>query len=122
MGIIAPYKEQKHRLTEELEGLEFVNLSIEINTVDAFQGREKNYIIMNIVRNNENRSIGHTANYARINVALSRAQELMFLVGNESFISTNKDKAFKLNQVLQHIKTKDRLLNEQFFYPEVSKS
>lgn len=122
VGIIAPYKEQKHRLAEELEGLAFVNLSIEVNTVDAFQGREKNYIIMNVVRNNKNRSIGHTANYARINVALSRAQELMFIVGNDSFISANKDRAFKLNQVLQHIRNKDRLLNEQFFYPEVSKS
>ncbi|WP_366161243.1 AAA domain-containing protein [Bacillus infantis] len=115
VGIIAPYSEQKRRLLEETSGLHFQNLDIEINTVDAFQGREKNIIIMNIVRNNGNHSVGHTANYARINVALSRAQELMFLVGNEDFIVSNQSKAAKLYQVLQHLKRKNSLLDDMFF-------
>ncbi|OLO26331.1 hypothetical protein BTR23_23495 [Alkalihalophilus pseudofirmus] len=121
VGVIAPYREQKQRLLDEVGDIHFENIELEINTVDAFQGREKNIIIMNLVRNNDVHSVGHTANYARINVALSRAQELMFLVGNQSFITNNKSKAGKLHQVLQHLKRRNNLLDEPFFSAEVSK-
>lgn len=119
VGVIAPYKEQKQRLIEQIGEMKFENLELEINTVDAFQGREKNVIIMNLVRNNDFHSVGHTANYARINVALSRAQELMFLVGNQTFITNNKSKAAKLHQVLQHLKRRNNVLDEQFFSAEI---
>lgn len=47
---------------------------IEINTVDAYQGREKDIIIFSCVRASKERSIGFLADYRRMNVAITRAK------------------------------------------------
>ncbi len=52
---------------------------IEINTVDAYQGREKDIIIVSTVRTD---GIGFLSDYRRMNVAITRAKNYMWIVGN----------------------------------------
>jgi superfamily I DNA and/or RNA helicase len=52
---------------------------IEVNTVDSYQGREKDVIIMSTVRSS---GMGFVANQRRLNVALTRAKHFVFIVGN----------------------------------------
>ena len=57
---------------------------LEIDTVDAFEGREKDVIIVSLVRSNRRRDIGFLRLMQRINVALSRARRLLVIVGDAS--------------------------------------
>jgi hypothetical protein len=57
---------------------------LEIDTVDAFEGREKDVIIVSLVRSNRRRDIGFLRLVQRINVALSRARRLLVIVGDAS--------------------------------------
>lgn len=115
VGIISPYKAQKDYLLEQILGLDFENIEIEINTIDAFQGREKQIVIMNCVRNNENGEFGHVSGDARVNVAVSRAQELLIVIGNESFIKTNRSRARSLYNLLKYAEENRCKLNREFF-------
>jgi len=78
MGIITPYAGQlrliKHLLLKR-------ELKVEANTVDGFQGREKEVIILSFVRANPKGEIGFLKDYRRLNVALTRAKRKLILIG-----------------------------------------
>src|SRR6185369_14204159 len=57
---------------------------LEIDTVDAFEGREKDIILVSLVRSNRRRDIGFLRLMQRINVALSRARTMLIIVGDTS--------------------------------------
>src|SRR4030095_10103306 len=57
---------------------------LEIDTVDAFEGREKDIILVSLVRSNRRRDIGFLRLMQRINVALSRARTMLIVVGDTS--------------------------------------
>ncbi|NQZ29206.1 MAG: AAA family ATPase [Mycoplasmatales bacterium] len=59
---------------------------IKINTVDAFQGDQADIVILSTVRADKSMSTGFGSNYKRINVALSRAKDLVVVLGNESIL------------------------------------
>jgi senataxin len=59
---------------------------IEINTVDAYQGREKDIIIVSTVRTD---GIGFLQDYRRMNVAITRAKNFMWIVGNQKNLQRN---------------------------------
>ena len=61
-----------------------------INTVDSFQGQEKDIIIISCVRSNEQANIGFLLDERRINVALTRAKHLMLVVGNGYTLGSNE--------------------------------
>lgn len=62
---------------------------IEINTVDGFQGREKEAIIISMVRSNETGEIGFLADERRMNVAITRARRHVTIVCNSETVSRN---------------------------------
>ena len=86
IGIITPYSEQQQQLRSDLRrGQDYFSdaaLDIEVNTVDGFQGKEKDIIIISTVRGNDFGSIGFLSDPRRMNVALTRAKVGLFVVGH----------------------------------------
>ncbi len=82
LAIIAAYSAQARRLRELLKAERAAG--VEIGTVDGFQGREKEAVIVDLVRSNERGEIGFLANTRRMNVALSRAKRFLLVVADSS--------------------------------------
>jgi superfamily I DNA and/or RNA helicase len=82
IGIIAMYRQQALALESAILREQFAKdrLAIEVGTVDAFQGREKDAIIVSFVETNPNK-LRFFYDRKRLNVALSRARELLVIVG-----------------------------------------
>lgn len=85
IGVITFYGAQTQRLQQALLAKDgksrFDALKIRIGTVDSFQGMEREIIIVSMVRNNAQGDIGFAKRDERINVAFSRAQQLLIIVG-----------------------------------------
>lgn len=64
---------------------------VEINTVDAFQGREKDIIIFSCVRSSKERTLGFVSDYRRMNVAITRARHCLYVVGNSNTLEKDKN-------------------------------
>ncbi|MFT7520465.1 MAG: ATP-dependent RNA/DNA helicase IGHMBP2 [Kiritimatiellia bacterium] len=82
IGIIAPYSAQVRELRTQPDLLQ-----IEIASVNAFQGREKEVIICTWVRSNSDGSLGFVADGRRLTVALTRARRLLVAIGDSSTLS-----------------------------------
>ena len=87
IGIIAAYRGQVELAQSLINKKEYNKLFIDINTVDQFQGMEKDIIIYDVVRSSKSKSnIGFLDDYRRINVAFSRAKKLLLVVGDSDFV------------------------------------
>ena len=82
VAIIAAYSAQARRLRELLKTERAAGL--EIGTVDGFQGREKEAVIVDLVRSNARGEIGFLSNTRRMNVALTRAKRFLLVVADSS--------------------------------------
>ncbi|NXA34857.1 SETX helicase, partial [Eudromia elegans] len=92
IGIITPYSAQKKKIQEELERVFQNNSSGEVDTVDAFQGREKDCVIVTCVRANSSKgSIGFLASLQRLNVTITRARFSLFILGRLETLMENED-------------------------------
>uniref|UniRef100_A0A8C3PPI7 Senataxin n=1 Tax=Calidris pygmaea TaxID=425635 RepID=A0A8C3PPI7_9CHAR len=92
IGIITPYSAQKRKIQEQLDRVFRNNSPGEVDTVDAFQGREKDCIIVTCVRaNNTKGSIGFLASLQRLNVIITRARFSLFILGRLKTLMENKD-------------------------------
>lgn len=85
IGVISPYDDQVGKLNQvlDIEGLE-------VKTVDGFQGREKDVIIISFVRSNDNNEIGFLADLRRLNVSLTRARKKIISVGDSETLTVNE--------------------------------
>ncbi|CAH0479727.1 unnamed protein product [Peronospora belbahrii] len=83
VGFVSPYKEQVRVLRQEItrSGIP-TNVSIEVNTVDGFQGREKDVIVFSCVRSSVHGGIGFLRDIRRLNVAITRARFCLYVIGN----------------------------------------
>jgi superfamily I DNA and/or RNA helicase len=93
VGIIAAYRSQISILESSVapnDKQRWKNLHIVIHTVDAFQGGECEVIIYDLVRSNKHKKLGFTSDDRRLNVALSRAKELLIIVGNDNMAYQGK--------------------------------
>lgn len=61
-----------------------------VNTVDSFQGQEKDIIIVSTVRANDRKDIGFMKDERRVNVALTRSRHLMIVVGHGDTLGSNE--------------------------------
>jgi superfamily I DNA and/or RNA helicase len=77
IGVISPYDQQVNRIRGLLDGT-----GIEVKTVDGFQGREKEVIIVSLVRANPTGNLGFLSDYRRLNVAVTRARRKLVIIGN----------------------------------------
>lgn len=89
IGIISPYADQVKIIQDRTP--------VEVKTVDGFQGREKEIIIISTVRSNENGNIGFLKDLRRLNVAITRAKRKLIIIGNK--------------KTLKHDPTYARLIN-----------
>lgn len=91
IGVITPYEGQRAYLAQymQYQGSLHTKLyqEIEVASVDAFQGREKDIIIMSCVRSNEHQGIGFLNDPRRLNVALTRSKYGIIIVGNPKVLS-----------------------------------
>jgi len=83
--ILVPYKEQAKEIVRRFQQKNKTGLiqDIQIRTIDSYQGNDNDVIILSLVRSNPKEEIGFLDNPERINVALTRAKFLYFIVGNE---------------------------------------
>ncbi len=96
VGVITFYGAQVRQLKSRLveRSGQFRNLRLRVGTVDRFQGMERAIIICSLVRNNPNGTVGFARKPERVNVAFSRAQELLVIVGSrELFTAQARDSA-----------------------------
>ncbi|CAI5459961.1 unnamed protein product [Closterium sp. Yama58-4] len=82
VGLISPYARQVELLQRAVEAKPWPSLTVEVNTVDGFQGRECDVIVVSTVRSNSSRSIGFVADPRRLNVAITRARHALWVVGD----------------------------------------
>ncbi|MDF2067729.1 AAA domain-containing protein [Bacillus sp. Cr_A10] len=115
IGVISFYGEQVKRIDRLIQQeTNFKNLTFRTGTVDKFQGMEMDVIILSMVRNNKdnNADIGFANDYRRLNVALSRARELLVLVGSTEMFTQRakrKDAREMYSGLLEVVKNKDGL-------------
>jgi ATP-dependent RNA/DNA helicase IGHMBP2 len=82
-AFISPYAGQVAAAKELLPN------QLRISTVDSFQGQEKENIIISLVRSNDDGDIGFLKDYRRMNVAITRAKEQLFVIGDSATIGTD---------------------------------
>ena len=93
IGVLTPYSSQLRELRRQYQRslTKEQQLWVESNTVDAFQGREKEIVIFTCVRAGAQRGIGFVADTRRMNVALTRAKQAIWVVGNAEALGRNRD-------------------------------
>eukprot|EP00161_Ancyromonas_sigmoides_P005655 TRINITY_DN1627_c0_g1_i11.p1 TRINITY_DN1627_c0_g1~~TRINITY_DN1627_c0_g1_i11.p1 ORF type:complete len:739 (+),score=126.76 TRINITY_DN1627_c0_g1_i11:80-2296(+) len=98
IGVITPYEAQRAHVVGLLARGDLAGKSagIEIASVDAFQGREKDYIILSCVRSNQSMGIGFLNDPRRLNVSLTRAKFGFLAIGNAENLSKNSNLWHKL--------------------------
>ena len=87
VGIISPYKVQTQNLRQQIrKRAEFrpFRQVISVNTVDGFQGQERDIIMISLVRSNDNGQIGFLSDLRRMNVAMTRARMKLIIFGDKS--------------------------------------
>ena len=105
MGIITPYRAQVdclQKLADASTVLHPLHKLISINSVDAFQGQERDVIIISFVRSNENSEVGFLSDIRRTNVAMTRARKKLIMIGDSATLGSHPFYLELLNYVQQH--------------------
>ncbi|HEX4355269.1 MAG TPA: C-terminal helicase domain-containing protein, partial [Polyangiales bacterium] len=85
LGVIAPYDAQVRLLRASLRAA--IDRGLEVSTVDAFQGREKEAIVLDLVRSNDDGELGFLRDVRRMNVALTRAKRFLIVIGDSATLA-----------------------------------
>lgn len=94
IGVITPYEGQRSYIVSTMQHTgTFKKESykeVEVASVDAFQGREKDFIVLSCVRSNDNQGIGFMSDPRRLNVALTRAKYGLVIIGNPKVLAKHE--------------------------------
>ena len=104
LAVLAGYGAQRELLEQRLEAdfTAWPHLTIECQTVDSYQGRQADVVLYSMTRSNPHGDIGFLRERPRLNVALSRAQDVLVIVGDHAF-AREADRAQAIRRVLDHI-------------------
>ena len=103
VAIISPYREQVVRAEDMIDTEEGLRqMDVTVNTVDGFQGRERDVVYLSLVRSNERQEIGFLADYRRMNVAITRARKYLIVIGDSATVGSDAFFAGFLNYVEQN--------------------
>jgi superfamily I DNA and/or RNA helicase len=83
VAVISPYDAQVQKIRQLLADVP----EVEIDTVDGFQGREKEAVIVSLVRSNEQGELGFLADIRRVNVAITRARKKLIVIGDSATVA-----------------------------------
>lgn len=103
LAVISNYSSQIFNLKSEIRKSKFSRKFkefLEVDTVDAFQGREKDFVIISTVRANKHGNVGFLKDSRRMNVAVTRAKHGVVIVGNKDTLM-NEDKWGELIEILE---------------------
>lgn len=84
IAVIAPYSAQVRWLRQQIQ-----RDGLEVDTVDGFQGREKEVVLISLVRSNDRSEIGFLADTRRMNVAMTRSRRKLVIVGDSATLGTH---------------------------------
>lgn len=104
-GIISPYRAQVRLIRKLLKWQKFfrsLRHQISVNSVDGFQGQERDVIIISMVRDNENGTIGFLRDLRRMNVAITRARMKLIILGNAETLSKHRFYEQLIEYVKEH--------------------
>lgn len=94
IAIISPYNDQVDLIDQKMDVED-----LEIKSVDGFQGREKEVVIISLTRSNTNNAIGFLEDVRRLNVSLTRARRKLIVIGDSSTITDHETYEHFLNYV-----------------------
>lgn len=93
IGVISPYRAQVQylrKIIRQCSALKPLRRQITVNTVDAFQGQERDIIVVSLVRANEQGDIGFLRDLRRMNVAMTRARMKLIILGNSETLCRHR--------------------------------
>jgi len=108
-GIISPYKSQVQllrKLIRQSNYLKPILKQISVNTVDGFQGQERDVILISMVRGNDDGRIGFLNDLRRMNVAITRARMKLIVLGDTSTLAHHPF----YHRLIEHVTTHGRLI------------
>lgn len=111
-GIISPYKSQVQLLRKLIKQSKFLKPilpSITVNTVDGFQGQERDVILISMVRGNDEGRIGFLNDLRRMNVAITRSRMKLIILGDTATLC--KTKFYR--QLINHITERGLMIVEE---------
>jgi ATP-dependent RNA/DNA helicase IGHMBP2 len=90
IGVVSPYKEQVNLLKEQWQHVTELKKHadrISVNTIDSFQGQERDIIFISMTRSNDEGQVGFLSDIRRMNVAMTRAKKKLVIVGDSGTLS-----------------------------------
>lgn len=104
IGIITPYRAQLDLIRNRLKQSPLSHIEVDINTVDAFQGSQRDIIIYSTVRSSNRWRIGFLREEPRLNVAFSRAKRALIIVGDQKFLSNPRIPGNRFPHVISYMR------------------
>ncbi|WP_457741462.1 IGHMBP2 family helicase [Thermococcus sp.] len=101
IGVITPYDDQRDLISSLLPE------EVEIKTVDGYQGREKEVIILSFVRSNRRGELGFLKDLRRLNVSLTRAKRKLIMIGDSSTLSAHPT----YKRLVEFVKERETVVN-----------
>ena len=86
VAVISPYRAQVELLQREFSGAE----GVAVNTIDSFQGQERDVVYLSLVRSNDKGEIGFLRDYRRMNVAMTRARMKLVIIGDSATLGNDR--------------------------------
>jgi ATP-dependent RNA/DNA helicase IGHMBP2 len=90
IALISPYKEQVIHMQDTVaDDAKLREYALDINTIDGFQGQERDVVYISLVRSNPKCEIGFLNDYRRMNVAMTRARKQLVIVGDSATVGAD---------------------------------